>query len=44
MKREFILKTDYDRKAFASRLSAIAETKPLRVVESVDEALRAVLI
>ena len=34
MKREFILKSDYDRKAFASRLSAIAETKPLRVVVS----------
>lgn len=44
MKREFILKSDYDRKAFASRLSAIAETKPLRVVESVEDALKAVAL
>ncbi|MHB2009478.1 MAG: NinB/YbcN family protein [Acidobacteriaceae bacterium] len=31
MKREFILQTDYDRRAFAHRLCEIAETKPLRV-------------
>ena len=34
MKREFILKSEYDRKAFASRLCEIAATKPLRVVVS----------
>lgn len=34
MKREFVLKTNYDRKAFAHRLCEIAETKPLKVVVS----------